>query len=98
MIVEEWRPFHRHLVVGVARVRMDSGMVIHDVLVSERNGLRWASVSPKPLLGALGSQLRDANGAGLFRPVITFATPLARNEFSAAVVEAVAAAFPEAWL
>jgi N-formylglutamate amidohydrolase len=41
MIVEEWRPFHRHLVVGVARVR---------------------------------------------------------NEFSAAVVEAVAAAFPEAWL
>jgi hypothetical protein len=95
-IVEEFRPMRRNTLLGFARIRMPSGTIFHDVNVHCSNGQYWASPASKPQIGRDGTQLRGTNGKPLYVPVVTFATKELRDRFSAAVVEAVRAAHPEA--
>jgi hypothetical protein len=95
-VVEEWKPVGKNTLLGFCRVRLPSGMVLHDVAVHMKNGRRWASPSSKPRLGRDGLQLRDPDGKSLWTPIVSFETKAIGDRFSAQVIEALRREFPNA--
>jgi hypothetical protein len=96
VIVEDWKPVGRNTLLGFCRVRLPSGMILHDVAVHMKNGRHWASPSSKPRLGRDGLQLRDPDGKALWTPIVSFETKAIGDRFSAQVIEALRGAFPNA--
>ena len=97
MIVEDWKPVGRNTLLGFCRVRLPSGMILHDVAVHTKNGKFWASPSSKPRLGRDGLQMTDpTTGKLLWTPVVAFETKQIGDRFSAQVIEALRRAFPSA--
>ena len=97
IIVEDWRPVSRNTLRGFCRVRLQSGMVLHDVAVHAKNGKFWVSPPSKPRLGRDGLQMTDpATGKPLWSPIVAFETKQIGDRFSAQVVEALRRAFPTA--
>jgi hypothetical protein len=94
--VEEFRPVVRNSLRGFVRVRLPSGMILHDVTLHSQAGKTWASPPGRPQVGADGAQMRDPDGKLLYVPTVTFATSADRAVFSRAVVAAVSARDPEA--
>ncbi len=92
----DWRPVRRNSLLGFARAELPSGMIVADVTILTGARGPWASPSSKAMIGSDGAALRDAAGKIRYVPIIEFATTEIRSRFSAAVVEAVSAAFPEA--
>jgi hypothetical protein len=95
-VVEEFKPLVRSSLRGFARVRMPSGMIIHDVGVYEREGKRWASPPSKPAISRDGTAFRKDNKP-VYTPIITFESKALRDKFSDAVITAIEAAHPEAF-
>ena len=50
-IIEEFTAVVRNTLRGFCRVRLPSGMVLHDVAVHMKNGKFWATPAGKPRLG-----------------------------------------------
>jgi hypothetical protein len=95
-VVEEFVPVIRNTLRGFARVRMPSGMVLHDVAVHQQNGTAWASPASKPMIGRDGTVMRDTTGKIQYTPVVAFTSRELRDRFSASVVAALRDRFPEA--
>lgn len=96
VIIEEFKPIARNSLCGFARVRMPSGMIIHDVGIYAKEGTRWASPPSKPAIGRDGTVFKKDNKP-VYTPIITFASKEGRNRFSNAVVAAIAASHPGAF-
>lgn len=96
VIVEEFKPLARKSLCGFARVRMPSGMIIHDVGIYEKDGIRWAFPPSKPVIGRDGTIFKNGNKPA-YSPMITFASKDGRSRFTDAVVAAVAAPHPGAF-
>lgn len=96
IIVEEFKAVRSNSLRGFARVRMPSGMILHDVALHQRGDERWASPPGKPVVGRDGTQIVKA-GKAVYSPVISFASKELRDTFSSAIVAAVEAAHPEAF-
>lgn len=101
IVIEEFTAVVRNSLVGFARVRMPSGVILHDVGIYKKDlkkdGKAWATPGGKPILGRDGTQMRGRDGKALWVPVVSFATKEGRDKFSAVVVAAIEAAHPEAF-
>jgi hypothetical protein len=94
IVIEDFRPLARNALRGFARVRMPSGMVIHDVCVFEQDSKRWVMPPSKPAITSEGSVFRK-DGKPVYTPVISFADKTSREKFCNAIVAAVEASHPE---
>ena len=70
--IEEFREMRRNTLLGFARVRLPSGLILHDVAVHQKEGRAWASPPGRPALGKDGTQLQR-DGKAVFNPTVTFA-------------------------
>jgi hypothetical protein len=95
-VIEDFVPVLRNTLRGFARVRTPSGMVLHDVAIHQKNGSSWASPASKPIIGREGTVIRDADGKAQYAPVVGFTTREVRDRWSAAVIDALLARYPEA--
>jgi hypothetical protein len=94
--IEKFEPVVRNTLRGFARVRMPSGMVLHDVGIHQQGGAAWASPASKPQLDRNGQHMKDAAGKAKWAPVVSFASRELRAKFSASIINAVRASYPEA--
>jgi hypothetical protein len=94
LIVEDWKPVGRNTLLGFCRVRLPSGMILHDVAVHTRDGTWWVSPASKPMLSADGTALRDAEGKIRYQPIVSF-EKTARQRFNSAIIDALRLAHPE---
>ena len=78
----EWRPLVRGSLRGFAKIRIGRALIVSDVPVCTSNGRSWASLPAKPMLGADGVALRDADGKIRYVPVLEWANRDARDAFS----------------
>jgi hypothetical protein len=97
LIVEDWKAIGRNTLLGFCRVRLPSGMILHDVAVHMKSGKFWATPAGKPRLGRDGLQMTDpATGKLLWLPIVAFETKQIGDRFSTQVIEALRRAFPTA--
>jgi len=92
----DWRPLCKNSLLGFAKVELPSGMVLVDVTILTGERGPWASPPSKPMVGRDGVVMKDAGGKTKYVPVIEFTSKEVRDRWSAAVVDAMRAAHPEA--
>jgi hypothetical protein len=95
-IIEEFTAVVRALLCGFTRVRLPSGMVLHDVAVHQKNGTSWASHASKPMLARDGTAIRDAAGKIQCSPAVSFASRALRDRFCSHVIAALSDSHPDA--
>ncbi len=94
--IRDWRPMRKGSLLGFAKIEMPSGLILVDVTILSGERGAWASPPSKPMIDRDGIALKDANGKIRYSPVVEFASKQVRERFSAAVVDALRAAHPEA--
>jgi DNA-binding cell septation regulator SpoVG len=97
IVIEDWKPMRRGALLGFARVRFPSGMIVHDVTILTGERGAWASPPSKPMVTRDGTAMKDAAGKIRYSPVIEFTDKPTRTRWSNAVLEAMRAAHPEAF-
>ena len=95
--IREWRPMQKGHLVGFAKVELSSGLVLCDVTVLHGDRGHWASPPSKPMLDKSGVALKDPFGKTKYAAVVEFIDKETRDRFSAAVIDALRAAHPEAF-
>ncbi len=97
VVVEEFSALRKNTLRGFAKVRLASGMIVHDVAIHVGGDNKaWASPPSKPMIDREGHALRDAEGKVRYVPIIAFSTKEHRDRFSTLVVDAVRETHPEA--
>lgn len=96
MVLEDFRPIRKNSLLGFARVRLPIGLVIADVPVCSSHGKVWAAMPSRPALDPSGRQV-EKNGKRVYVPVLSWADRTTADRWSAAVVELVRAAHPDAF-
>lgn len=94
IVIEDFTAVTKNTLVGFCRVRLGSGLILHDVAIHQRNGTAWASPASKAMLNRDGQQMKDASGKPLWSPVVTFASRDLRDKFSRSVIEALRESHP----
>jgi hypothetical protein len=92
-----FKPVRRNTLRGFAEVRLPSGLIITDIVVGEAGGRQWALLPSKPMLDRDGNPMREESGKLRYSPVVEWATPALRDEFSKRVVALVRARHPDAF-
>ena len=97
-VILDWRPLRKNRLLGFAKVRFPSGMIIADVPVLTGERGFWASPPSKPQIGSDGVVIKDSStGKVRYTPLIDFASREHRNRWSQAVVDALQTSHPEAF-
>ena len=96
VVIEDFRALEKNTLRGFARVRLPSGLVLHDAAIHVREGRQWVSSAGRPAIGKDGTQMRDAAGKPLFNPTVTFADKATADKFSKAVIDALRTSHPAA--
>ena len=94
IVIEEFKAVTRNSLRGFARVRMPSGMILHEVVVHCTNGAWWVSPASRPALDSSGKQMVKA-GKPVWQPIVTFAPKEIRDRFSTSVITALRISHPE---
>lgn len=92
-----WRPLPRNNLIGFAKIELASGMIVSEVAILKSASGVWASPPGRPMIGPGGVVLKDEDGRVRHSTVIEFTSREIRDLWSAAVVEAVRAAYPGAF-
>jgi DNA-binding cell septation regulator SpoVG len=92
----EWRALPKNSLRGFVKIEMPSGMILSDVAVMVGERGSWASPPAKPMIGRDGAPLKDSAGKARYSPIVEFVSKDVRDRFSAAVIEALRAAHPDA--
>ena len=95
IVIEEFKPLERNSLRGFARVRLPSGVIMHDVGIFQDSGKAWASPPSKPQIGRDGTHIKK-DGKPAYSPIISFVSKEVRDKFSAAVLDALRASHPDA--
>jgi hypothetical protein len=82
IVIEEFKPIERNTLRGFARVRMPSGMVLHDVAIHAKDGPVWAAPASKPQVDRDGGALKDASGKVKCSPIISFTSRDVQDRWS----------------
>jgi hypothetical protein len=97
IVVEDFKPVVRNSLRGFCRVRHPSGLILHEVGIHTANGRCWAAPPAQPMLDSqTGQALRDQDGKIRYQPLVSFTNKNVRDDWSAQVVQAVHAAYPDA--
>jgi hypothetical protein len=81
---------------GFCDVQLVSGMVLHRCTIFAKDGKAWAGAPSKQVIGRDGTVQRAPDGKARYEPTVSFADRATADRWSAAVIEAVRQAFPEA--
>jgi hypothetical protein len=93
-VIEEFTAVTRNTLLGFARVRLPSGLVVHDCAVHVHDGRAWVSPPAKAMLSRDGVQMKDAAGKLMWSPIISFASRELRDRFIDSVLAALRASHP----
>jgi hypothetical protein len=97
--VSNWKARTSGTLRGFLSAHLPSGLVLHELMLHERDGQWWLSFPSKPMLGADGVALRDERGKIRYSaPIIEFTSRSAKDRFSALVLEALREAHPEVFV
>ncbi len=96
VIIEDFRMMAKNTLRGFVRVRLPSGMVLHDVAIHVREDRQWASPAGRPAIGKEGAQIRDTAGKPMFNPTVSFVDKTTADKFSKTVLDALRTSHPEA--
>jgi len=91
-----FKPTHKGALRGFCKVRIGKALVIHDALLMISHGKAWINLPGKPRVDASGTAMRDENNKALFSPVMEWSDRATTDRFSAAVVEQIRIAHPDA--
>ncbi len=93
-IVEEFKAVRKDSLRGFARVRLLSGMILHDTGVYYNGETWWASPPSKPVLDRSGKQVVKA-GKRQYQPTVTFVSREKGDRFTDGVIAALRVSHPE---
>jgi hypothetical protein len=95
IIIEDSVAVERNTLRGFCRVRLPSGMVLHDVAIHSKGVAAWVSPPSKAMVGRDGTQLKDVAGKPLWSPCVTFASKELHERFSTGILDALRLVHPE---
>jgi hypothetical protein len=75
--------------LGFADLVLDSGLILHDVMLLESNGKRWVNLPSKQQLDASKNPRRGDNGKPLYTPVVSIPDRARRDLFNVQALEAI---------
>jgi len=96
IVIEEFCPMFKNSWRGFARVRLASGMVVHDITLHVAEGRAWASPSSCQMVSRTGPLMVEDNGKTRWQPLVSFVSKPVRDKSSDQVVAAVREAYPDA--
>ena len=93
--VSDFKPVVSGSLRGFSQVGLPSGTIMHGCGIFEKDGRWWASPPAKPALSKDGTVQRDSNGKKRYEPAVSFVDRATEQRWSAAIIEALRATFPE---
>jgi hypothetical protein len=85
----KFTPLEKGALRGFADIALDSGMVIHDVMLLESNGKRWVNLPSKPQLDKDKNPRMGDNGKPLYTPIISIPDRDRRELFNNTALNAI---------
>ena len=96
IVISDWKSRQSGTLRGFFTTTLPSGLVLHELMLHERDDKWWISFPSKPMMGTDGIALRDERSKVRYgAPLVEFASPQARNRFSDQVLEALRQAPPQ---
>ena len=96
--VENFKPLRSNTLFGFADIVVpEMHMRIREATIHESHGKRWIGLPAKPQVTRDGQVRRDDRGKTAYAPVLEFIDKPTRDAFSARAIEALVAAFPNAF-
>jgi hypothetical protein len=92
----EWRGVQRNSLLGFAKIRFGTGIIISDIAVNQSGSRMWASPPSKPWVEGGRLIIDTATGKPKYSPVITFESHGIQRSWSQQVLRAIRAEFPQA--
>ena len=96
MTVENFKAISAGAMRGFCDVTLPSGMVLHRCSVFSKDGKAWVSPPSKQVIGRDGTVQKTTEGKVRYEPVVSFIDRTTGELWSAAVIEALRLAEPEA--
>lgn len=94
--ISDFKPINAGAMRGFADVHLPSGMILHRCSIFAKDGKAWASPPSKQVIGRDGVVQKTAEGKARYEPTVSFVDRATQERWSAAVVEALRLAEPEA--
>jgi hypothetical protein len=94
--VSDFKPISAGAMRGFADVHLPSGMVLHRCSIFAKDDKTWASPPSKQVIGRDGTVQKTADGKTRYEQVVSFVDRPTQERWSAAVIEALRIAHPEA--
>jgi hypothetical protein len=80
---------------GVCDMTLQIGMTPHRCSIFAKDGRAWAAPPSKQVIGRDGTVQRPPDGKPRYEPTVSFVDRTTEQRWSAGVIEALLAAFPE---
>ena len=80
IIITEWKPYSKNTLVGFFSATLPSGLILHDLMLHDRNGARWVAFPSR--------EWKDAQGEKQYARFIEFRDRPAADRFRDAVLDA----------
>ena len=71
--ISDWKPYQKNTLQGFFTATLPSGLVLHDLMLHERNGKRWISFPSRGW--------KNAEGEQQWSPYVEFADRAAADRF-----------------
>lgn len=78
--ISNWKPFEKNTLRGFFTATLESGMIINDLMLHEKNGKRW--------IASFARDYQDARGDTQYSPIVTFVDRTHTDRFRELVLEA----------
>ena len=90
MNVRDFKPIRKNTLLGFFTLALDSGLIIKECSLHEKEGKRWFSFPGKPQIDKDGKAMRDERGKILYATIIAIEDRARSAKLQQAVLEAVA--------
>jgi hypothetical protein len=94
--VKDFKPIRAGALRGFADVHLPSGMILHRCSIFAKDDKAWASPPSKQVVGRDGSVQRTGDGKIRYEQAVSFIDRATQERWSAGVIEALQAAYPDA--
>jgi hypothetical protein len=96
IMITDWKARESGTLRGFFTAQLTSGLVLHELMLHERDGNWWISFPSKPMLGADGAALRDDSGKVRYStPLISFTNRRAKDRLTDQLLAALRLAQPQ---
>jgi hypothetical protein len=94
--VSDFKPIRAGALRGFADAHLPSGMILHRCSIFAKDDKAWASPPSKQVIGRDGTVQKTADGKNRYEATVSFVDRATQERWSAAVIEALRLAHPEA--